>query len=247
MLSEKPILDDLSGSEGAGSFRKSWDSISFGSLSTLNTQKTSIIVRLKELSDEMNAPKGFFEIVGQHLLGDTKGNFSKIEKAPDLKDIISFMAELFLKCVEHAEVVLFVLDDVQWMDNLSWKVVQCILETSNNILFICGSRPRESHALSMDKDFWRKLTGVFKSEKRYSDIHIGPLKENEIRDLAAITLSCDAADLSSEFCDDIFNHSGGMPYFASEILDNCVRKKQCGKLDNGMIGWKGSDSKVCVD
>jgi len=236
VLSEKPLSDEAStiGSKGTP----------HSSLATLDTVNASVINRLKELCEEMNAPKGFLQIVGHHLLGDTKGKMLKVEKAAELDDIIAFMAQVFIRSTAHADMIIMALDDVHWMDNLSWKVVQCIFETSQNILIVIGSRPLASHSLSVDDEFWECLTGEYKEKKLYTEIRLGPLNEIDVREMAAITLSCEPEDLSDDFCDDVFVHSGGMPYFASEILENCVRKKQCERLENGKMGWLAGEDQV---
>ncbi len=240
VLSEKPMGEDGSfGSGGTGSYRdRDWDSVSLSSLSTAQSQKTSVIGRLREICEEMDAPSGFLEIVGHHLLGNSRLKMSSVEKAPELADIVSFMAQVFIRSTSHAEVVVLALDDVQWMDNLSWKVLQSIFENGLNVLIVCGSRPFESQSLTMDDDFWDMLREESRKEGRYDEILLGPLAKNEVRELASLTLKCDPDEIMDKFIDDIHMHSGGMPYYASEILQNCVRNKLFRRFDNNMIGWR---------
>ena len=40
-------------------------------------------------------------------------------KAPELDDIITFMAQVYIRSTSHAETTILALDDVQWMDNSS--------------------------------------------------------------------------------------------------------------------------------
>ena len=246
VLSERPISDDSTlGSKG--SYRsKGFGGSSIGSYSTFDANKANVMEYLLEICQELNAPEGFLEIVGQHLLGDKKSKISKVEKAPEVNDIISFMARVFIKSTSHAEGVILALDDVQWIDSLSWKVLQCIFETSKNVLIVCGSRPIESHPLSIDDEFWTKLNGECRGGL-FTEITIAELNKDDIREMAAITLSCEAEDVDDEFRDDVFIHSGGLPYFTSEILDNCVRKGQCGPLKSGKIGWIEGKRSVSTD
>ena len=237
VLSERPISDE--GTHfSQGSYRgKGFGGSSIGSYATFGTDKADVMEHLLEICQELNAPEGFLEIVGQHLLGDTKSKVSKVEKAPEVDDIIAFMARVFIKSTSHAEGVILALDDVQWIDSLSWKVLQCIFDTSKNILIVCGSRPVESYPLSVDDKFWTKLNGECGDGGLFTEITIAELNKDDIREMAAITLSCEAKDVDDGFCDDVFTHSGGLPYFTSEIMDNCVRKGQCGPLKSGKIGW----------
>ena len=247
VLSERPISDDSTlGSKG--SYRsKGFGGSSIGSYSTFDANKADVMEYLLEICQELNAPEWFLEIVGQHLLGDKKSKISKVEKAPEVNDIITFMARVFIKSTSHAEGVILALDDVQWIDSLSWKVLQCIFETSKNVLIVCGSRPIESHPLSIDDEFWTKLNGEYRDGGLFTEITIAELNKDDIREMAAITLSCEAEDVDDEFRDDVFIHSGGLPYFTSEILDNCVRKGQCGPLKSGKIGWIEGKRSVSTD
>ena len=196
----------------------------------------------------MNAPEGFLEIVGDNLLGQVNqnGKSSNVKIAPQLDDVIVFMAHLFIRSTSHAETVILALDDVQWMDDLSWKVLQYVLGNSNHILIVCGSRLLESFTVSLDDDFWAILNGEYKEKEIFSEVVIEVLDERSVREMASIVLSCQPADVDDNFCDDIYKHSGGMPYFASEILENCVRHKQYALRDNGKIGWSASSEKVCI-
>ena len=244
VLSEKPFSDDATlFSQGSYIVDKAFGGSSIGSYATFGSENANAIERLNELCEELKAPEGFLEIVGQHLLGDAKGKIAKVENAPEVDAIISFMAQVFIKSTSHAEGVILALDDVQWMDSLSWRVLECIYETSKNILMVCGSR-LESHPLSIDKRFLAKLTGEGRNNGLYSEMTIAELGKDDIREMAAITLSCEPNEVDDKFCNDVFTHSGGMPYFTSEILENCVRKGQCVRLKSGKIGWKEGKSSV---
>eukprot|EP00554_Chaetoceros_debilis_P009004 CAMPEP_0194101608 /NCGR_PEP_ID=MMETSP0150-20130528/2290_1 /TAXON_ID=122233 /ORGANISM="Chaetoceros debilis, Strain MM31A-1" /LENGTH=1615 /DNA_ID=CAMNT_0038788273 /DNA_START=63 /DNA_END=4907 /DNA_ORIENTATION=- len=199
------------------------------------SDKEAIIRRLQQLCQQLNAPEGLMEIIGHHLLGDSKLKMSKVEKGPDLADTIDFMAKIFLKATSHADLVVLALDDVQWLDNLSWKVVQCIFEESENVLIVCASRPLESFPLTMDDTFWDSLTGQFSDH--FSEEYLGPLKKIDVLEMAAITLSCKSEDIEDEVVNDVYMSSGGMPHFVSEILSNCIKNDRMKKLHNNKIGW----------
>ena len=219
------------------------DGGSISSSSTL-TERAYVMNRLTEICHEMNAPRGFLAIVGQHLLGNNKGKVKNFEKAPQMNAIISFMAKVFIRCTQNAAGVILALDDVHWMDSLSWKVIQCILESSKNVFIVCGSRPKDTNPLSLSDEFSEKLYGEYQRSGIYSEVTITELNAYDIREMAAITFACKMSEVDDEFCDDVFTHSGGMPYFASEILHTCVRKDQCGKLENGKVGWKNTNIEV---
>ncbi len=194
-----------------------------------------MIDRLREMCTDIGAPPGLIEVIGHHLLGSSRLKMSKAEKTPDLEDIIIFMAKLFIKATSHAEMVVLAMDDVQWLDNLSWKVVQHIFEESNNLLIVCALRPLEEYSLTMDESFWELLVGKYQDQ--FTQIPLGSLEPEEIRDMTALFIDCKSSEVDDEVVDDICRNSGGLPHFASEILDNCVKNNRFETLPNKKWGW----------
>jgi predicted ATPase len=245
ILNHRPKSDHTdpeSQCEASSTRGRDWDGNSLESGSSYRTESSNAIACLKEICEEMHAPLGFLEIVGQHLLGDI--DYKKLNVEPKLEEIISFMADVFIKSISTTEGVILALDDVQWMDSLSWKVLQCIIKRKQNIILICASRPINHHSVTVDKEFWKVLLQELKKLAVFSEITIGRLDATDVRAMASFVLSCEPCDIDNNFCDDIFMHSGGMPYFASEILENCIKNEQCQRLGNGKIGWKEECLKV---
>lgn len=212
-------------------------------LSTLNMSKTSRILRLRELCEEMNAPKGFLEIVAHHLLSKQQ-NISKIENTPVISDVIEFMAKLFIKLTSNAQLVIIVLDSIQWMDAMSWDVVQKIFEIGENVLIVGSSRPLEVTRLPMNELFWKDLNHKYRIDNRFYETRLGPLDEDEVREMAAITFHCNSDELDEALISDIYTHCNGMPYFVAEVLDGMVRTQACKRLTNGKMDCTKSDVMV---
>ena len=146
------------------------------------------------------------------------------------------MAQVFITASCHADIVVLALDDVQYMDKLSWKVVHSIMGMGERILLVCGSRPLDTCRLALDEDFWEALKR--RSKKRFNEVYLKSLEKREIRQLAALCLKCDVDDLDDRFINDVYMHSGGMPYFASMILKNCHRNNLFKRFENNKIGWR---------
>ncbi len=157
------------------------------------------------------------------------------------------MADAFLRCTQHANLVLLALDDVQWMDEMSWKVVQAIFERGENVLTLCGSRPPSSNPLSLDPQFWSDLRGPLQEEGRYSELSLAPFCESEVQDMIAIQLNYNPNEIDDSFSRNVFASSGGMPHYLSYVLDTIKRNNLTVRLENGNIGTRtstGDDSKV---
>lgn len=213
------------------------------SLSTLNMSKTSRILRLRELCEEMNAPKGFLEIIA-HLLLSKQQNLTKIENTPVISEVIEFMANLFIKLTSKVQLVIMVLDSIQWMDAMSWDVVQKIFEIGKNILIVGSSRPLEVTRLPMNELFWKDLNHKYRIDNRFYETRLGPLGEDEVREMAAITFHCNSDELDESLMSDIYTHCNGMPYFIAEVLDGMVRTQASKRLTDGKMNFTKSDVMV---
>ena len=222
---------------------KEWDSLSLQSHSTKSSIMSTDANRFRFICGELNAPPEFIEVVGKRLLGlkSTAGPSSG-NKPPDLDKIVNFMADAFLRCTKHADLVLLALDDVHWMDEMSWKVVQSIFERSENVLTFCGSRPPSTNPLAVDERFWSELHGAYKEEGRYMEIDLGPFLETDVQEMIAYHLDISVDEIDSNFWRNVFTTSGGMPHYLSYVLETIKRNDLTVKLDNGLIGLKSSES-----
>jgi len=226
---------------------KEWDELSLHTQSSKSSTMSTDATRFRFICQELNAPPEFIEVVGKRLLGLRERNTNASAgnaKAPNVQKIVDFMADAFVRCTKHANLVLLALDDVQWMDEMSWMVVQAIFERGQNVLIFCGSRPLSSNPLSMNPQFWSDLHGQFQNEGRYTELSLSPFTEPEVKEMIATTLEFELNDIDESFSRNVFATSGGMPYYLRYVLDAIKQNKLTVKLDNGLIGMKSSDDKI---
>lgn len=227
-----------------------WDELSLHSLSSKSSTMSTDASRFRFICQELNAPPEFIEVVGKRLLGlreKSTNNSATNAKAPNMQKIVDFMADAFVRCTKHAHLVLLALDDVQWMDEMSWMVVQAIFERGQNVLTFCGSRPPSSNPLSVDPKFWSDLHGQYQNEGRYSELSLAPFSEYEVTKMIATTLEYEFDEIDYSFSRSVFATSGGMPYYLRYVLDAIKQNQFTVRLENGLIGMKsdnGSDNKV---
>eukprot|EP00986_Skeletonema_menzelii_P013899 scaffold8602_cov144-Skeletonema_menzelii.AAC.7 len=212
---------------------KEWDSLSLQSHSTKSSLMSNDATRFRYVCEELNAPPEFAEVVGKRLLGlkSTAGP-STAGKPPDLNKIVNFMADAFIRCTKHADLVLLALDDVHWMDEMSWKVVQEIFERSDNVLTCCGSRPPSTNHLEVDEKFWSELHGAYKEEGRYLEINLGLFSETDALEMIAYHLDVSVEEIEGSFLRNLFTSSRGMPHYLSYVLETIRRNDLTVKLDN---------------
>ncbi|KAL3763332.1 hypothetical protein ACHAW5_010999 [Stephanodiscus triporus] len=226
------------------SFNGQLDTLSITSQSSRSSRGSTEMTRFRFICRELNAPPEFMEVVGKRFLGIRGGNkddSATQSESPTLQiqSVIKFMADAFIRCTKNANLVLLALDDVQWMDELSWKVVQTIFERAENVLILCGSRPPSS-SLTMDPIFFSDLQGQFQKEGRFFEISLAPLNESEVKDMIADTLKIMSDEIDASFSRNVFTTSGGMPHYLGYILDAIKRNNLTVRLENGMIGMKNS-------
>jgi len=223
------------------------DTLSLNTESSTSSRGSTEMTRFTFICRELNAPPEFMEVVGKRFLGIRDGNKNDSatqSESPTLQiqSIVNFMADAFIRCTKHVNLVLLALDDVQWMDELSWKVVQTIFERAENVLTLCGSRPPSSN-LPLEPIFFSDLQGQYQKEGRYLEISLAPFEDSEVKEMIADTLKIKLDEVDTSFIHNVFTTSGGMPHYISFILDAIKRNNLTVRLENGMIGMKNSAEK----
>ncbi len=214
------------------------------SMSSKSSTKSNNISNFHSICKKINASPEIAEIVGRRFLGlrernkyaTTTGSLEPL----DLQKIVDFLADMFIRCTKAVDLVFLVLDDVHWMDEMSWKVVETIFKRGDNTFTLCGSRPTSSNPLTVDPNFWSDLQGPQREIGRYAEFCLAPFTQAEVKELIADTLEFQTNEIDDSFSRNLFNTSGGMPHYLSYVLDNIKRNDHAIKLDTGMMGLKSS-------
>jgi predicted ATPase len=232
-----------SGNSDDFSISDQWDALSLHSYSTKESVMSTDASRFRYICNELNAPPDFVEVVGRRLLGlrdKSVENAAAHSGTPNLDKIVDFMADAFIRCTKHANLALLALDDVHWMDEMSWKVVEAIYNRGANVLILCGSRPIDVNPLRLDPKFWSSLQES--KVDRYLELFLNPLSEFEVQEMIAITLQLEVDEIDSSFWRNVFTTSGGMPHYLSYVLETIKRDELAMRLENGLMGLKNAAS-----
>eukprot|EP00970_Alexandrium_tamarense_P000097 scaffold16_cov190-Alexandrium_tamarense.AAC.5 len=232
-----------SGNSDDFSISDQWDALSLHSYSTRESVMSTDASRFRYICNELNAPPDFVEVVGRRLLGlrdKSVENAAAHSGTPNLDKIVDFMADAFIRCTKHANLALLALDDVHWMDEMSWKVVEAIYNRGANVLILCGSRPIDVNPLRLDPKFWSSLQES--KVDRYLELFLNPLSEFEVQEMIAITLQLEVDEIDSSFSRNVFTTSGGMPHYLSYVLETIKRDELAMRLENGLMGLKNAAS-----
>ena len=166
----------------------------------------------------------FVEYALRDLLGvdGFKGTGSEI-KPQSPKQMISFMARVFKACTQHARLVVVALDDLQNADELSWKVIKEIFETTRNVLLIGATYPLDLCDLKVEPDFWKCLTETHIGD-RFVSMKLTCLNKDEITSMIMKTLGLHRKEVKADLLEGVSIQSGGMPHFVNEILEYMKRQ-----------------------
>lgn len=203
--------------------------------------------RLMRIVNDLEAPSEFHDLLVHHLLGigPKKGHHTERpnSKPHNIAASINFLVKIFQKWMRHSQLTIFALDDVHLMDEVSWQVVQRLLETSRNLFLVCTSRPLDSvrTKLELNSEFWDTLNNEYTKDGRFVHMKLSRLGKDDIRTMIAKKFDLQEQEIDDNFHKDIYNQSRGMPAFASEILQSASRRNSIGRVVDNRVGWTRAD------
>jgi len=106
------------------------------------------------------------------------------------------------------------LDDLQWADSASLKLMQLLMADTSHLFIIGAYRDNEvnpAHPLMLS------LKEIAKSQAKINTITLAPLSQEEVNNLVADTLKC-SADVAWHLSVLIYQKTKGNPFFATQFL-----------------------------
>ncbi|BAZ29557.1 multi-sensor signal transduction multi-kinase [Cylindrospermum sp. NIES-4074] len=115
---------------------------------------------------------------------------------------------------EHPLVIF--LDDLQWADSASLKLMQLLMCESNtqHLLVIGAYRDNE---VSLAHPLLLTLEEISKSQARINTIILHPLSQNDLNHLVADTLNC-STDIALPLTELIYQRTRGNPFFSNQFI-----------------------------
>jgi len=189
--------------------------------------KIPYMKKLYWVCEQMGYPHEYADLVGSQFLGlDSAVPITHIDgHVPPVSELVEFMAQAFMRITDFADLILVFVDDFQWVDSFTWKVIRALGQSGRRMILICATRSHDKQALR------RMSTAVnFRLE-----ITIGPLDLPEIRQLIASTVGCSEDAVDEQLCTQIYSRTGGLPVFVVELLETLKRRKSLKKNDEGTL------------
>ncbi|MEG4115553.1 MULTISPECIES: AAA family ATPase [unclassified Microcoleus] len=127
----------------------------------------------------------------------------------------NLLMQKFVQVFTQAEypLVMF-LDDLQWADSASLKLLQLLMEDTGHLLVLGAYRDNE---VSPTHPFILTVDGIIKSGATVNTITLAPLQKDEINQLISDTLSC-GSEIGQPLKKLVYQKTQGNPFFATQFL-----------------------------
>ena len=86
------------------------------------------------------------------------------------------------------------------------------------------------------------LLAELSKDIRLTDIELQPFLREDTRELLAKSIGCDGNLIDEQVLQLVFEQSGGLPFFCSEVIKDIVEKDMILIRNDGSMGWR--DTKV---
>ena len=236
---DKSLASGVSGFTSQSLSLHSLSCKSHGSSVQLSLAKSEEL--LKVLCRELNTPAGFVDHLLHNLSGKTGGKSTERGKAPSMKAMVSFMSRAFRRCTQETKLVVVALDDVQYIDEMTWKVIRQVFEGCDNVLMVCAFDLSRSRDLKVESDFWHVLNTKYRPAGHFVPMELAGLGKEEITVMTMKTLGLQREEISADLLNEVHIQSGGMPHFANEFLE-LVKRRQFTEMMNARMDGRTSST-----
>ncbi|MEG4962189.1 MULTISPECIES: AAA family ATPase [unclassified Microcoleus] len=154
------------------------------------------------------------------VIPELKGIIGKQQIAPELsgsaaQNRFNLLMQKFVQVFTQAEhpLVIF-LDDLQWADSASLKLLQLLMEDTGHLLVLGAYRDNE---VSPTHPFILTVDEIIKFGATVNTLTLTPLQKNDINQLISDTLSCEP-EIAKPLKKLVYQKTQGNPFFATQFL-----------------------------
>ena len=201
--------------------------------------EASYAFELRWICQELGFDTEYANTIGTRLLGlkDADRGVPYLSRKPLTHEEISdFLVRAFIKFTDHADLILILLDNVQWIDSISRTVICRLASMKKNLLMICSLLSDKA----MRQTRWIYNTWYMADSPRYREISLGPFSLPEARQLMSKSFGHNIESFKDSFVNDIYEKTGGLPVFLVEFLENIKRNNKV-EIREGKVCWQSSN------
>ena len=131
--------------------------------------------KLYWVCEEVGYPREYANLVGSQFLGlESTRPVTHIDgHVPLAVELVEFVAQAFMRITDFADIILVFIDDFQWVDSFTWKVIRALGQSGKKMLLVCAMR-------SHDKQAMRRMSTFVNFRL---EITLGPMDLPEIKKL----------------------------------------------------------------
>ncbi|HZW55264.1 MAG TPA: AAA family ATPase [Nitrososphaerales archaeon] len=194
-------------------------------------ENTDQIVRLvPELFESTHSPAS-----GSQARPEAQKRTEDIQK--EELQFLNALTQIFFRLSKESPLLLF-LDDWQWCDTASLKLLQYMRSSGlmqNAILILCSFRDSDLLAQpSIPKSSLSEFLSSLEGERSLDLIHLKRFGQDTVADFLRKLFSKE--EIPQDFVRVLYSRTGGNPFFLSEALKTLVEEKKI--LRNSAGGWE---------
>jgi hypothetical protein len=105
--------------------------------------------KLRWACQEVDYPQEYAELVGSQFLGlDAADPVTHVNgHVPLIAELVEFVAQAYMHITKFADLILVFIDDFQWVDSFTWKVIRALGQSGKKMLLICAMRSHDKQAM----------------------------------------------------------------------------------------------------
>ena len=105
--------------------------------------------KLRWACQEVGYPQEYAELVGSQFLGlDAANPVTHVNgHVPLVAELVEFVAQAYMHITNFADLILVFIDDFQWVDSFTWKVIRALGQSGKKMLLICAMRSHDKQAM----------------------------------------------------------------------------------------------------
>jgi hypothetical protein len=140
-------------------------------------------------------------------------------EVPQIIDLVECIAQCFIRLVDFAQITVIFIDDFQWVDTFTWRVVRALSQCGKRMLIVRATKSHDKRALR------RLSNGLSKGVNASMEITLGPLELGDIKDLISQIFSIPDKEgaIGEDVCTYIYQKTGGLPVYVIELLETMKR------------------------
>lgn len=139
------------------------------------------------------------------------------QKMSEWNQIANFIVTAYIHCTKSFDLVLWALDDISGLDEMSWKILQQVHRRSKNLMVIATAR--NEFDLNINGEFWAELNEYGIESGEFRHLRLAPMDEDEIAHLACKRLNRKVSELGDSIGRTVWAQSRGNPLLACQILE----------------------------